>query len=170
MNKKGFTLTELIVVIVIIGLVLLIVIPVSSNIMQNNAEEKGKFYVQTLENAVNTYCDMYKTNNVTLEELTSEGLFKTDGSNGVSTDLTEATFETAHGGYDPVYANQDADRVLPVDIITELLAEGKIGSMHKYYYSTVGNGTAVANALKYAKEIGEKLVEDHVDAVILTST
>lgn len=92
MNKKGFTLTELIVVIVIIGLVLLIVIPVSSNIMQNNAEEKGKFYVQTLENAVNTYCDMYKTDNVTLKELTSEGLFKTESSNGVSTDLTEATF------------------------------------------------------------------------------
>lgn len=87
MNKKGFTLTELIVVIVIIGLVLLIVIPVSSNIMQNNAEEKGKFYVQTLENAVNTYCDMYKTNNVTLKELTSEGLFKTVSSNGVSTNL-----------------------------------------------------------------------------------
>lgn len=87
MNKKGFTLTELIVVIVIIGLVLLIVIPVSSNIMQNNAEEKGKFYVQTLENAVNTYCDMYKTNNVTLKELTSEGLFKTESSNGVSANL-----------------------------------------------------------------------------------
>lgn len=87
MNKKGFTLTELIVVIVIIGLVLLIVIPVSSNIMQNNAEEKGKFYVQTLENAVNTYCDMYKTNNVTLKELTSEGLFKKESSNGVSTNL-----------------------------------------------------------------------------------
>lgn len=87
MNKKGFTLTELIVVIVIIGLVLLIVIPVSSNIMQNNAEEKGKFYVQTLENAVNTYCDMYKTDDVTLKELTSEGLFKTESSNGVSTNL-----------------------------------------------------------------------------------
>ena len=87
MNKKGFTLTELIVVIVIIGLVLLIVIPVSSNIMQNNAEKKGTFYVQTLENAVNTYCDMYKTNNVTLKELTSEGLFKTESSNGVSAKL-----------------------------------------------------------------------------------
>ena len=92
MNKKGFTLTELIVVIVIIGLVLLIVIPVSSNIMQNNAEEKGKFYVQTLENAVNTYCDMYKTNNVTLDDLTREGLFKIESSNGVSTKLTDATF------------------------------------------------------------------------------
>lgn len=86
MNKKGFTLTELIVVIVIIGLVLLIVIPVSSNIMQNNAEEKGKFYVQTLENAVNTYCDMYKTNEVTLGELKSEGLFK-ESSNGVRAKL-----------------------------------------------------------------------------------
>lgn len=89
MNKKGFTLTELIVVIVIIGLVLLIVIPVSSNIMQNNAEEKGTFYVQTLENAVNTYCDMYKTNEVTLEELISEGLFKTKSSNGVNPSLKE---------------------------------------------------------------------------------
>lgn len=89
MNKKGFTLTELIVVIVIIGLVLLIVIPVSSNIMQNNAEEKGTFYVQTLENAVNTYCDMYKTDSVTLEQLTSEGLFKTKSSNGVSANLVK---------------------------------------------------------------------------------
>lgn len=89
MNKKGFTLTELIVVIVIIGLVLLIVIPVSSNIMQNNAKEKGTFYVQTLENAVNTYCDMYKTNKVTLKDLTDEGLFKTVSSNGVSTNLGE---------------------------------------------------------------------------------
>lgn len=87
MNKKGFTLTELIVVIVIIGLVLLIVIPVSSNIIQNNAEEKGKFYVQTLENAVNTYCDMYKTDVVTFGQLTSEGLFKKESSNGVSTNL-----------------------------------------------------------------------------------
>ena len=87
MNKKGFTLTELIVVIVIIGLVLLIIIPVSSNIMQNNAEEKGTFYVQTLENAVNTYCDMYKTDSVTLKDLTDEGLFKTESSNGVRAKL-----------------------------------------------------------------------------------
>lgn len=86
------------------------------------------------------------------------------------TDLTEESYETAHGGYDPSYANQDADRVLPVDIIREFLKEGKIGSLHQYFYTTVGNGTSVANATKYAKEIGQKLVDDHVDAVILTST
>ena len=99
MNKKGFTLTELIVVIVIIGLVLLIVIPVSSNIMQNNAEEKGKFYVQTLENAVNNYCDMYKTINLMLKDLKSEGLFKTESSNGVRTNnlQDEANFYRENG-------------------------------------------------------------------------
>lgn len=112
MNKKGFTLTELIVVIVIIGLVLLIVIPVSSNIMQNNAEEKGTFYVQTLENAVNTYCDMYKTDSVTLEQLTSEGLFKTKSSNGVSTSLTDATFSRANG----IVQLDDEELKIPVKI------------------------------------------------------
>ena len=98
MNKKGFTLTELIVVIVIIGLVLLIVIPVSSNIMQNNAEEKGKFYVQTLENAVNTYCDMYKTNNVEFSELEAEGLFSKNSNRVSSDDLTDASFQISSAG------------------------------------------------------------------------
>ena len=98
MNKKGFTLTELIVVIVIIGLVLLIVIPVSSNIMQNNAEEKGTFYVQTLENAVNTYCDMYKTNNVEFSELETEGLFSKNSNRVFSDDLTNASFQISSTG------------------------------------------------------------------------
>lgn len=88
---------------------------------------------------------------------------------GVS-DLTAETFQTAHGGYDPVYANDDADRVLPVDIMRDLEKEGKIGKLHRYYYSTVGNGTSVANSKKYAEEIAKELVADGVDAVILTST
>ncbi len=88
---------------------------------------------------------------------------------GVS-DLTEATYETAHGGHDPVYANQDADRVLPVDVLREFEKEGKIGKLHRYFYSTTGNGTAVASAKAFAEEIGKELVADGVDAVILTST
>ena len=86
------------------------------------------------------------------------------------TDLDDTTFETAHGGYDPVYANDDADRVLPVDIMRELEKEGIIGKLHEKYYATVGNGTAVASAKKYGAEIGKRLVADGVDAVILTST
>ena len=85
-------------------------------------------------------------------------------------DLTEETYATAHGGYDPVYANADADRVLPVDVLRDLEEEGKIGALHRYFYSTVGNGTAVASARAYAAEIAGQLKEDGVDAVILTST
>lgn len=85
-------------------------------------------------------------------------------------DLTADTYETAHGGYDPTYANQDADRVLPVDVLRDMEKEGVIGKLHHLYYSTVGNGTAVASAKSFAEEIGKRLVADHVDAVILTST
>lgn len=85
-------------------------------------------------------------------------------------DLTEETYETAHGGYDPVYANQDSDRVLPVDVLRDLEKEGVIGELHNKFYTTVGNGTAVANAKAFAAEFSQKLLADGVDAVILTST
>ena len=61
-------------------------------------------------------------------------------------ELTEATYETAHGGYDPVYANADPNRVLPVDVMRDLEREGKIGKLHETFYTTVGNVTSVANA------------------------
>lgn len=85
-------------------------------------------------------------------------------------DLVEGEWETAHGGHDPVYANIDADRVIPVDILREFEKEGKIGELHRYFYSTVGNGTAVASSKAYAEEFSKELVADGVDAVILTST
>ena len=85
-------------------------------------------------------------------------------------DLTAETHETAHGLYYPVYANEDSDRVLPVDVMRDFVKEGKIGSLHEKFYTTVGNGTAVASAVGFAKEYAQKLVADGVDAVILTST
>lgn len=85
-------------------------------------------------------------------------------------DLTTEEYATAHGGYDPVYANKDADRVLPVDVLREMEAAGTIKELHRYFYSTVGNGTSVANAKRFASQIATELKQDGVDAVILTST
>ena len=85
-------------------------------------------------------------------------------------DLTDATFETAHGGYDPVYANQDADRVLPVDVLREFESQGKIGKLHNLFYTTVGNGTAVKSSQGFAKEFAQKLLDAGVSAAIMTST
>lgn len=84
--------------------------------------------------------------------------------------LTSDSYETAHGGYDPVYANENPNRVLPIDVLREMENKNLIGKLHDKFYSTVGNGTAVASAKAFAKEIAEKLVSDEVDAVILTST
>lgn len=86
------------------------------------------------------------------------------------TDLTPEEYETAHGGYDPVYANQDPDRVLPVDVMREFEKQGIIGKLHNKFYTTVGNGTAVRSSKKFAQEFSEKLKLDGVDVVILTST
>lgn len=85
-------------------------------------------------------------------------------------DLTADKWATAHGGYDPVYANEDADRVLPVDVLREMEASGRIGSLHRYFYTTVGNGTAVASSKAFAAEYAQKLKADGVDCVIMTST
>lgn len=88
---------------------------------------------------------------------------------GVQT-LTEEGWETAHGGYDPIYANADPNRVLPVDVMRDFEKEGKIGKLHDLFYTTVGNGTAVASAKKFAAEYAQKLLSAGVDAVIMTST
>jgi glycine reductase len=84
--------------------------------------------------------------------------------------LTSESHETAHGGYDPVYANQDPNRVLPVDVLREMEKAGKIGKLHDFFYTTVGNGTAVASAKGFAAEYAQKLLAAGVDAVIMTST
>ena len=85
-------------------------------------------------------------------------------------DLTGEAFQTAHGGYDPVYANEDPDRVLPLDAARLMEKEGAFGKLYDYYYVTVGNVTAVASAARYGREIGELLRKDGVQGVILTST
>jgi glycine reductase len=85
-------------------------------------------------------------------------------------DLTGGEYQTAHGGYDPVYANDDPDRVLPLDATRLLEKEGVFAKLYDYYYVTVGNVTAVASAERYGREIGERLLRDGVQGVILTST
>jgi betaine reductase len=87
---------------------------------------------------------------------------------GVAT-LEAKTHQSAHGGYDNTYANKDPNRVLPIDMMRNL--EKALGfKVHPWYYATVGNGTSVDNAQKFAKEIAVELIRDGVQAVILTST
>ncbi len=82
----------------------------------------------------------------------------------------EGDFVTIHGGYDPVYANECPDRVVPLDVLRQMEKDGEIGKVHELFYTTTGTGTAVGNSILFGKEIGKELKEMGVDGVILTST
>ena len=85
-------------------------------------------------------------------------------------DLTPETYESVHGGYDRVWASEDPDVVLPVDVMRELEREGVFAKLYDHIYTTTGTGTAVAHAERFGREIGAQLKEAGVDGVILTST
>jgi len=84
--------------------------------------------------------------------------------------LTPESHQTVHGGYDPTYANQDPNRVLPLDVMRDLEREGRIGRLADTYFATVGNATSVERAEQFGREIAGKLINFGALAVILTST
>ncbi len=84
--------------------------------------------------------------------------------------LESGVYKTIHAGFDPAAADADPNVIMPIDAMKVYLKEGKFGKLHDYFYSTVGTGTTQAEAARMAKEIIEKLKEDKVDGVIMTST
>jgi len=84
--------------------------------------------------------------------------------------LSGDEFCTIHAGYDPSAANEDPNRVVPLDVMREYEKEGKIGGIYKYFYSTVGTGTTQAEAARMSREIATELNNEGIHAVIMTST
>lgn len=79
-------------------------------------------------------------------------------------------FQSVHGGFSTQWANADPNRILPLDVARELEREGEIGRLHDEYLTTVGNGTPVSVAKHFGAEWAAALLEDGVQAAILTAT
>lgn len=79
-------------------------------------------------------------------------------------------FRSIHAGYDSQWVDADPNRLVPLDAVRALEAEGLIGRLHDYFYVTTGTGTSVTNATKIGEEISRQLIADGVHAVIVTST
>lgn len=88
---------------------------------------------------------------------------------GVS-DLEGGVYKTIHAGFDPAAADADPDVITPIDALRQLEKEHVFGSLHPYFYTTVGTGTTEAEAKRMAKEIIPHLLKDLVEGVIMVST
>ena len=88
---------------------------------------------------------------------------------GVDT-LAAGAYESVHAGFDTTAANADPNRLVPLDAVRELEAEGRIGALHDMFYTTSGVDTPVATSAKFGREIAEELRDAGVEAVILTGT
>ncbi len=84
--------------------------------------------------------------------------------------LKAGEYKTIHAGFDPTAADADPNVITPVDVLKVLEREKVFGSLHPYFYSTVGTGTTQAEAQRMAQEMVPFLRDDHVDACIMVST
>jgi len=84
--------------------------------------------------------------------------------------LSSESHQSVHGGYDNTFANADPNRVVPLDVVRDLVSEGKIGEVYPYYYTTTGNGTSLSNGKEFGAAIAAEIKQAGVDAVLLTAT
>ena len=84
--------------------------------------------------------------------------------------LPAGEYVSVHGGFSTVAANEDPQRILPLDVARELEREGAIGNLHHEYLVTAGNGTSVGNARRFGTEWAADLRRSGVRAAILTAT
>lgn len=83
---------------------------------------------------------------------------------------SDPSFRSIHAGYDSRWVDADPDRMVPLDAMRALEAEGVIGRLHEYFYVTTGTGTTVSHAERMGEEIARQLVNEGVHAVLVTST
>jgi glycine reductase len=83
---------------------------------------------------------------------------------------TAGEYASVHGGYSTVWANEDPNRLVPLDVARELEREGAIGALHSEYLVTTGNGTTVPNARRFGVEWAAELRRAGITAAILTAT
>ena len=84
--------------------------------------------------------------------------------------LVPGQYESVHGGFDVTLANDDPNRLVPLDTMSKLAAEGRVGRIHDVFYTTTGNGTPVAASTQFGREIASELVDSGVEAVLLSGT
>jgi glycine reductase len=84
--------------------------------------------------------------------------------------LRADAYESVHAGFDTTFANQDPNRLVPLDAARAVERAHAFGALHDVFYTTSGVDTPIAIAARHGQEIAADLREAQVGAVILTGT
>ena len=79
-------------------------------------------------------------------------------------------FESAHGGYDARYADDDPNRMVPWDAMRALESEGLFGQLHDHFFSTVGCGMPIVTAAEIGDAMAKEMKANDIEGIILTAT
>jgi glycine reductase len=84
--------------------------------------------------------------------------------------LTTDRWESVHGGFNTRILNtENPNYAMPLPSLRQLEAEGVIGGIYPYFFSTVGNQTAVGPAEEIGERIAGELKAEGVSAAIQVS-
>ena len=103
-----------------------------------------------------------------LQSVRAQGWFRYDL--GDADTLASGRYESVHGGFDVTLANEDPNRLVPLDTVRRLERDGRLGRVHESLYTTTGNGTPVVVATRFGQEIASELRDAGVQAVLLSGT
>jgi len=79
-------------------------------------------------------------------------------------------YEVAHAGYFNDHVLARPERLVPFDVMRDLVKEGKVGKLHRTFFSTSGNCTVSKRCGEMGEEMGAEIKKRDVAAAILTST
>jgi len=85
--------------------------------------------------------------------------------------LTVEDWESVHGGFSTVVLNtHNPNYAMPLHVVRELERTGRIGGVYPWFFSTTGNGTAVADAKRFGSQMADELKAHGVAGVLLVAT
>jgi glycine reductase len=85
--------------------------------------------------------------------------------------LTVGDWESVHGGFSTVVLNtHNPNYAMPLHLLRELERAGEIAGIYPWFFSTVGNGTAVLDAKRFGAQMAEELRAHGVVGALLVAT